>query len=406
MNERFFKNKIILYIIGNIGYLFGIWLISVITANILGYSDAGKLSLAFTIANIIFVLASFGIRAFQISDITNKYSNETYIIARYITTVISFFISLIVCIILRYNLGQIFSIQLFVIYKCLEAISDVYHGILQKNNKLEIASKSLLCKGILSIIVFTVSASLFHNLNIALISIVLIAYAILMLYDIPKSCYRNLSVINNTSYSKLEIIHLLKETSVMMLFMLGVPLITAIPRTYLEKSYSEELLGIYSSVSNPSIIISTFASSILVPFLPKWSELHLRQEKKQLLKHFLTPTVLIVFVGLISLAGSEIFGKFILKVLYGNSVLEYAPLLNGVVIMTSITAILMCFNNLMVAIRHLKALLGFTLLGCLFCTVFTFYFVANYSVYGVTYTMSIAQTIQILIMLFYLKKKL
>ena len=61
--------------VGFIVYLFCQWLITIVVVRLSNYEDAGILSLAMSINNILYAISTFGLRNYQVSDIENKYSN-------------------------------------------------------------------------------------------------------------------------------------------------------------------------------------------------------------------------------------------------------------------------------------------------------------------------------------------
>ena len=75
-------------VFGNVIYLAAQWWMTIIVAKMsTGYSDAGTLALAITVTNIIYLIASYGMRSFQVSDVNNVYSHKEYVVSRYATII-------------------------------------------------------------------------------------------------------------------------------------------------------------------------------------------------------------------------------------------------------------------------------------------------------------------------------
>ena len=100
MNKRKEKNlktagDVVYYNVGNFIYLGAQWIISVALVRMGGFEDAGYFSLAMSVCNIFAMIANYGLRAFQVSDIQSKYSDNDYVLSRVIT--VSF--ALVLCLI-------------------------------------------------------------------------------------------------------------------------------------------------------------------------------------------------------------------------------------------------------------------------------------------------------------------
>ena len=72
-------------------------------------------------------------------------------------------------------------------YKALEAISEVFYGILQKNDLLNIVGKSSFIKAITSLIAFVIVDLITKNVLLSSISISIIYILVIFLYDIKKT---------------------------------------------------------------------------------------------------------------------------------------------------------------------------------------------------------------------------
>ena len=70
------KNNILWSSAGSFIYMLTQWLLSVFIVRISGFDDAGTYSLAMSIANVFYGIAIYGMRNYQVSDISGKYENR------------------------------------------------------------------------------------------------------------------------------------------------------------------------------------------------------------------------------------------------------------------------------------------------------------------------------------------
>ncbi len=63
--------------------------ITLLVTALAGPEANGLLATGMTIANVCLSAASYGMRTFQVSDLTGKYTDRSYLLSRYITLTIS-----------------------------------------------------------------------------------------------------------------------------------------------------------------------------------------------------------------------------------------------------------------------------------------------------------------------------
>ena len=158
------QSSIIWNSLGSIFYLGCQWLITVLVVRLSGVAEAGILSLAMSVSNIWYCFAVYGMRNFQVSDAINKYNDGTYIISRIVTGVASLAGCIIYIMVIPYDSYQRECILLYFLYRLTEACFDVYAGIFQKNWRLDLAGKSMILRGTLTLISFIIVLKTTQNM--------------------------------------------------------------------------------------------------------------------------------------------------------------------------------------------------------------------------------------------------
>lgn len=164
--------------------------------------------------------------------------------------------------------------------KCCEVFSDVFYGILQKNDNLQQVGKSLFFKSIASIVIFIILDLITKNLLLSCLGLDLIWLIILFLYDIPKTKQH----INSTEEFRVSnIVKLYKDGffSFSILF-LGVYLVNA-QKYALDGVIVESLQAIFGIVLMPATIISLACQYLLQPILNTIANLYALGKKKNLM---------------------------------------------------------------------------------------------------------------------------
>lgn len=405
---------------GTLVYYFAIWIITMIISKVSyrSYYDVGIFSAAMSYGNIFFAVAAFGVRGFQISDINHEFSEQQYYMLRILTCVGATMACVLSALSLGYRGDILFAITVYMIFKAIDAYSDLFYGYSQVNGHLEYAGYSMAAKGIIICVLFSLVLSAFQNLIAAMSSMFLSALIVNIYYDQRKA--RNLCGLKRSSLmvfiSEIPgIKRLFIACTPLMLNSLIMPLLLAVPRLLIEKIYSSpdyatiygprygtELLGIYTSVTAPTVLISTFVSAAALPLIPASTRAWQARNKGRVMAFVFFP---VIAVALCCAAGMPLvlhFGGDILRILYTAKISGYVELLVIAVITSSILACVILCNNILIAMRRMKAMLVFAIAACVTVIMFSVPVIKLWGMYGAAYTLGLAYSIELLLQLGYI----
>lgn len=381
--------------VGNFVYLLAQWVMTVVVVRFTDdFLMAGILSLATSLSNVFYIVASYGMRSFQVSDITKKYTDQSYVLSRLVTVSVALLACIVYTIAMGYPASTIIAILIFMGYKSFEAVSDVMYGIFQANDRFDSICISMSVKGVISISVFTLLIAIGCSLIVALSGILAVAFLTFALYDVRIGRKYTVPLISFDKGIFKAVFSLLIESFLMVILLIVQPLLLAITRVYFEKNFSTELLGAYSSVSAPTLVIPTFVTCVMMPFVPLFAKYFKDKNKIKLTKVTFASVGFAAVVGAAALVFSVFFGKWLLSVLYGSSIIPYADVFNLIIIVTTMTTMIICLEFSFIAARKLIGLSIVLLLGCLLGYVISPWFIDTYAMQGITYVLMIAQGFQ------------
>ena len=156
-------------------------IISFFVINFVGSDVGGIFGFGFsTLGQQIFILSYFGIRIFQIIDISYKYDFDTYKKHR----VVTFFLSLLfllgyMFVYLKlgiYNAEKCFILILICLFKAIEGVFDVYECELQRKHKLYLACQFNFARVSLSTTVLLLALYMLRSLDIRGIVFALLSF--------------------------------------------------------------------------------------------------------------------------------------------------------------------------------------------------------------------------------------
>ena len=140
-------------------------------------------SIAYALGQQFFVLGYFQIRNMQSTDIQEKYSFISYHNTRIVTIMMMILTSVGYVIFQGYDLYKSIIILLLVLYRAIDAYSDVFQGYFQQQNRSDLAGKVQFYRSWICIIVFGFSLLLTKSLMISSIVICLINLILTVVLD-------------------------------------------------------------------------------------------------------------------------------------------------------------------------------------------------------------------------------
>ena len=388
------KNNILWSSAGSFIYMLTQWLLSVFIVRISGFDDAGTYSLAMSIANVFYGIAIYGMRNYQVSDISGKYENRQYIDSRFVTCLVAIIGCLIFTVINRYDLKTIIVICLYMIFKAHEALVDVFHGIDQKKWSMDIIGKSFIIRGLLNCTAFVVSLYIWKKLEVSILLMVVISYLVIGLYDVPKA-----GKIDEiwTGRNKKKVEELLKECFPLVVYVFMSTAITSIPRYILELYYGSSILGIYSSVSMPATVVQVMATYVFSPIMSLFALELSSRSKNRFSKLLFKCLGAITIIALLSLGGAKVLGKWALCLIFGKEIEPYAYMLIPVIICSILTALVWFSCSILTVLRDFKGLLISNACSLIGCIVLSIYYIKKYSMDGVNIVLILTLALQILL---------
>ena len=149
-----------------------------LASRFLSSGDSDVFSIAYALGQQFFVLGYFQVRNLQSTDIKEKYSFASYHNTRLFTVFLMLVTSLFYVIWQSYDIYKSSIIFLLVLYRALDAYSDVFQGFFQQKNRSDLAGKiqfyrSWLCMLIFALILLFTKSLLLASLMICFINLAL-----------------------------------------------------------------------------------------------------------------------------------------------------------------------------------------------------------------------------------------
>jgi O-antigen/teichoic acid export membrane protein len=377
---------------GNILNLFVQWALLAVLIRMYGYGDdAGYFSLVVSLANVFAIVSFYGLRAFQISDANNQFSDAVYINTRLVTCMAGFVLCIFYGFISQYSFKVLVLLAIYMLFRSLEAFTDVIHGIFQKNSRLSYSGISLIIKSVANFPAFIVVYFLTESIFWSLLSMLASSVLVLLVYDFHLAA-RFVSLKQSlATFSYQENQPLLKSGFFTMLAGALGGILWIIPRLVLEKYHSVQILGIFYSVVTPALIITSVTTYMLTPMVTRFSHLYADGLKKEFIHLMLKVLGLLALFGATCCLVAFFAGRFLLTLVYGEAVGEYAYIFNYLVVYTVLASFSVFMIMVFIIMRKLKSLNVILLSGCLLCLLFSLVSIPAHGMDGAAYSLIAAQ---------------
>lgn len=295
-----------------------------IITRVLSLYEAGVFTLAYASANLFLNIGKYGMRNFQVSDIKQQYSFNDYLASRILTTVIMLIVSIVYVIFAGnkndYSSEKIWIIMWMCLFKIVDSIEDIYHGLYQQRNRLDVSGKALTMRMIITIVIFACCLIIFHNLLLALmittvITSIVLAIFILLTYPAFKD--------KKVNSSGKNVISLLKGCFPLFLGCFLAFYIGNAPKYAIDSILSDELQACYGFIAMPVFVIGLLNNFIFNPMITRMSVIWKDGDTKKFMYLFRIQIAIIIAITVVCELGAYILGIPVLSILYNTNLKPY-----------------------------------------------------------------------------------
>ena len=237
--------------------------------------EIGYYGIALAITNPIFKLFDINLRALLVTDIRNQFSYNNYFNVRALNSVLAFFIILFILLIMSFSYKLTAIIVIMTLFKVIEGFSDIYYSILEKHERQDIITKSLILKILLILSFMVLSTNYQSNFIFVLLSMHLPVIFILKYWD-SNQCYKKTGYRHNFfKFKKFKKTYININKIGISLGMADTlnSINSSIPKLLIAQYLSTALLGVFVPISYIYSATNNFISAIKQVLIAKLSKL-------------------------------------------------------------------------------------------------------------------------------------
>ncbi len=301
---------------GSFLYAFASMVLTMAVVQIVGDEQGGIFTFAFTtFGQQMFMVAYFGIRPYQITDVENRYTFGDYLRLRILTSTAALIIGIGFVMWNGYHPQKAWVVFLMVCYKVIDGFADTYEAEFQRSGRLYLTGKSNAFRTILSVGCFI--TALLATKNLVFASAVAVAAQVIgvLIFDIAI-----IGGLDNINWSRGPegSVGLWKSCLLLFLSVFLDFYIFSAAKYAIEGNMNDAAMAVYGAIFMPTSVINLVAGFVIRPFLTKLS--HFWEVRD--LKSFggVIGKIFAVILGLTVLAvgAAALLGIPVLSLLYSN----------------------------------------------------------------------------------------
>lgn len=362
--------------------------INLLVVALAGVEAGGTLGIAMTAANVCVSFASYGMRTFQVSDLLPAYADRTYLRSRYLTLAAAGLGCFAFAFANSYTAQQRAVVLLFTGYRLVESWSDVWHGYLQRAERMDLVGISFGVRGLVTAGCVVGGLWLSHSLVLTVGLLFALNAGYVLAVDIPLARrYAHLNPAPEPDRAGGSVWALLAECLPLAVYASLNTAIGSAPRYYCERLLGEEALGCFSSVFVPVLVLQVGAVYLFVPFITRFSRMWSERQGAGFYKGL---RLLLAGLGLLWAAGAAgvtLLGRWGLRLLYFNrpEIWEWAGLLQPLVLCCVLAVLATALCNLLIIARGMCGLILGNLAGLAAALAFSPALISRWGLYGAAF---------------------
>ena len=314
------KKSAIWNIISSMEYSMQSAILLLVVTRLGGLYDAGLFTIAYTFTQMMATVGSYGMRSFQVSDVKTEYKFGTYLYSRVISVTVMLVACVSYAVIQQYDSKKIFLFFLLCMYRVVDDYEDVFHGEMQKNMRLDIASKIVAIRIFVATVMFAIAYAVSKDIVIACLALTVTAILVsIVLNAVVIGEFKGITF----KLSRENGIRLLWTCLPICVSGFLYNYLANAPKYAIDRNLSEEMQTLFSILFMPIFVINILSSFIFKPMIASmgimWSNKKYKEFIGSVVKQMLLivgMTVGIMFFG--GLCGVEVLGW-----MYGVKLTEY-----------------------------------------------------------------------------------
>ena len=241
---------------GNVVYAACQWGMLVVLAKLGSPEMVGRFAFALAVTAPVFMLTNLQLRAVQATDMANRFAFADYLALRILCTGLALSVIAGLAYISRSSFAIAAVIVVVGFAKGFESISDAVYGLVQRHERMDLIARSMMLKGLVSIVAFTLALALTGKLVLGAAALAAAWCVVLLTYDFGLA--RRFAGIGHWAGSRPAFVPRFPVRTLLRIAWLSLPLgvtlmlgslNTNLPRYFIEHYAGTRELGFFAAIA-------------------------------------------------------------------------------------------------------------------------------------------------------------
>lgn len=369
--------------LGSFLYAFASMALTMMVVQLAGDDQGGIFTFAFTtFGQQMFMVAYFGIRPWQITDVEGRYTFGDYLGLRIITCVAALVIGSGYILFKGYAPQKAWVVFLMVCYKVIDGFADTYEAEFQRSGRLYLTGKSNTFRTILSVGVFFAVLLWTRELAVACGGAVAAQLLGVVLFDAGI-----IGTLNNIDWHwKKERIAGLASSCLLLFVSVFLDFyIFSAAKYAIDNHMDNAAMALYGAIFMPTSVINLVAGFVIRPFLTKLSLAWERRELKVFRQVVVRLFLVILLLAVLAAGGAAMLGIPVLGLLYPKlraSLSQCRAALVMIIVGGGFNAWMNLFYYSLVIMKRQRQIFAVYALVCLTAAVISPFWVIRSGIFG------------------------
>lgn len=331
----------------------------------------GQFTLGLAVTAPVFMFTKLHLRVVQATDARNQFVFGDYLGLRLISTGLALLIIVGITFAAGYRWEALLVILVIGLAKALDAISDVFHGLLQQHERMDRIAISTMMNGFLSLLLLAFGVYLTRSVlwgavgSAASSGIVLFSYDLqsgaLILNALPRTQQREIDGETDLAVAKLQPRWYLKPLRKLVWLSLPLGVVMTLislngnmPRYFIERYLGERELGVFAAISYLMVAGRTVVSALGESASPRLAKYYAAGNTPAFRVLLLKLVGIGALLGGLSVLFAIVAGREILTLIYGVEYAEQADLFVWLMVVAGITYVASFLGYGMTAARYFR----------------------------------------------------
>lgn len=366
--------------------------------------QAGYFGIAFTTAQILYIVGLFGVNNYQMTDYQEKYSFSDYARIKVFSCILMIIGCASFCLFLHFTGEKLVYVCILTVLMMLNAIGELYQSLFFQKNRLDLSGSALFYRTSWSLLAFVLVLIIKQNILFALIVQIVVNLFITTYYAIKIS--PEFQTYNKLEDKKNNVWSLAVECIPLFISMFLMNIIINASKYGIEVLSTDTVQGYYNMIFMPAQVINLCSQFIFKPLLNRYATLLSEAKIREFLKLLLKQVLLVLLLTAICCVAAYCLGTSILGILYKKDISFLRIPLTLVVFGGGIFAICQLFYYILVILRWQKYILVNYCVAFILTIGITTVLISNFEIIGATVAFIVTHIFILLCYLFMIAKYL